>query len=382
MGRIRLLIVSAAVPGRVAAIRITGFQCTFARLAEERALRCAGERLSDLASFRLVSGKGGRSVECLHSLPRRDLIPPAPIGGVYHSMGCIRLIVLGGAEQLHIGLLAIWAGCRSADVAAGDLSVRILHVGSRAICQLRHIAGQAAVCDLTRDGARDLCRAACNRGYGIRCQRGPIPGSHAAEGAANEADATARTHTGAAIYYRIADEAVGLIAADKARQDAAASPRGGPCRRSTGCGPACTAKCGCGAASAPSPGEAGDDSGCHEHFHTHAAAGLGHGEPQRGQVAVTFLCDLQQRQCAEQPQEDAALPGGECAAVGDKLTHRRVESPEEPDVEHQQKQLGAYHPAPGLEYPGCSLRGPHGVGQGRGVTEHPNQYIALYGLQQ
>ena len=133
------------------------------------------------------------------------------------------------------------------------------------------------------------------------------------------------------------------------------------------------------AAAMPKPG---DEPGGHQHLHAHTAARLSDRQTHCSQIAVCTLSDFQKSQRTKDPEEDVALPRGQCASIGNKAANGGVEGAQEPHIQNQQQQLGAYHPAPGLEYAGCGFRCSHRIGQWRCVTEHANEHIAFHCFQQ
>ena len=184
---------------------------------------------------------------------------------------------------------------------AGDLGAGIGHIGRGSPRQLGHIAHNAAVGDLSADGAGDVGRPRGHRGYGVWRQRGTVAGRHAAESPAHEAYAAARAHPAPAVHHGIADKAVGPVSVHEAGQDPAGGDTAGRSgSSSTGAAPRSPSEYGSGIPASAS-GEAGQHPGSHQHLHTHTAARLGHRQAKCRQIAVAFLGDLQQRQGTEEP---------------------------------------------------------------------------------
>ena len=88
------------------------------------------------------------------------MIPLAPVRSLNLLMRAVRPIILGGTEQLHIGLFPVRTNSLGADMPAGDLGIGILHIACRPAGHLRHIVGQAAIRDVAGDGTGDLGWAA------------------------------------------------------------------------------------------------------------------------------------------------------------------------------------------------------------------------------
>ena len=252
--------------------------------------------------------EGRRIVEGTSSLAACHLVPPTSICGCDDTVRIIRLLILRCTVHVHIGRFAVRSGCRGTDMAAGDLSalqLEALHVG--------HIVTQGAVGNISGDGAGGIGRTGSNGRNRLAVQRGAVSGCHSAEGSCNKSRTAAKAHSGTAVHDRITDIGVGI---------------------EFGCEAGCKASCRCTGSGRSSSTLAehtacrfrrttgsGDDSGCHKQLHTHTGAGLCHIQPNGAQVAVKPLCAFEICKCAEHPEEDAALSGGQCAAVSDELAH-------------------------------------------------------------
>ena len=290
MGRIRLLVEGAVIPQCVAAVRIAGLQSAVIHSAQDCICRRTGESFGNLGGFRDVSGKGGRRIESAHTVAGGHLIPLASVCGLHHLVGRFRPLILGGAEQIHIGLFPIRAGGYGADMSAGDLCVGVAHTACGPGRRRGHIVRQAAVGNISCNGAGDLGRTTGDGGDGLGGERGAVACGHAAKDAAHKPYTAASAHPRAAVHYGVPDKAVGLISTDKSGEHAACSSA--TTSRSASWGAAPAAKYG-GRASTAASGKTGNGPGCHQHFYAHAAACLSHGKAQGGKVAVTFLRNFQ-----------------------------------------------------------------------------------------
>ena len=210
--------------------------------------------------------------------------------------------------------------------------------------ELRHEVLQTAIRDLSANTAGNGSGAGGDGGDGLTCEHGTVSGGDPAKGTAHKADRAADTHAGAAAYHGVAHIAVGAEAIGKAG-------------RETGCSTCCLTHCTRGIAGAAEDAarrtdpaaKAAHNTGGHQHLHPHAGAGLCDAEPHGGQIAVKALGALEEGESAEEPEEDAAFAVRQRTSVSDKLSHGRIESPEEPDVHNEQQQLRSDHPAPGFE---------------------------------
>ena len=190
---------------------------------------------------------------------------------------------------------------------------------------------------------------------------------------AHKAHAAAQAHPGTALHHRVPNVGVAFEFAGKPRREGAGSC---PCAGGGGTGRGPTGTEHTAGAFGPAS-QAAEHPGRHDHFHGHAGPGLSHVQAHGRQVAVELLGGLEKSQRTEQPEKHGAASAGQGSAVADELAHRAVKGPEEPDVEHQQQQLGAHHPAPGFEHLVGGLGAAHGESQGGWCsTGHPPRYSA------
>ena len=192
--------------------------------------------------------------------------------------------------------------------------------------KLRHIIGSTAIGDLPGNGAGNItgpCRYGSDRLAG---EGSPVAGCHAAKSPGDKADASACSHRRTALYHSIAHMGIRLKAACKPCEKPAAC-RSASCSRCAAC-PAEYAAC----CPRTAGRYAGYHTGRHEQFHAHAAACLGHIQTHSRQIGVELLRRFQKCEGHKHPEEYAALAGGKGAAAAHKLSHRRVERPEEPYV--------------------------------------------------
>ena len=299
------------------------------------------------------------------------LIPLAAVRCSHNTVRHIGFLILRCAVHIDLGLLAIGRCGGGTDMTTGDL--RPLHLET---LHMGHVVTEGTVCNVTGNGTGGARRTGCNRRDGLAIERRTISGSNTAKSTSHEASAAAETHTGTALHDRVTDIGVGIEPGCKACSKAACRCAGSGCS-STSTGTAKDA-----ASRSCSTSHAGNDPRCHHEFHTHAGAGLGHIQAHGSQIAVKPLGALQIGQCTEQPEENTSLAGCQRTAVADELSHGGRETSEEPDIHHQQKQLGTNHTAPGLEDVSGTLGGAHGKCQRRSVAKNAHNNIPFYRFKQ
>ena len=282
----------------------------------------------------------------------------------------VRLFILSSAVHIHSRLLTIGRNRRCTDVSACNLRALKLEA-----LHLRHVVAQTAICNVTGDGAGCVRRSGCHRRNGVTVQSSTISCGNTTEGTSHKAGASSEAHPLTALNDSIADIRVGTKSVCKALRKASCSCTGSGCNAT-----ACSAKHTAGTAS-HTAADTGDYTSCHQQLHSHATAGLSYIQTDRSQITVKLLCSLQIGDRAEQPKEDATFSCRKSATVGDVLAHRGSKASQEPNIHHQQQELGTNHATPRLEHRVCCLGCAHAERQRRCVAQNTNYDVPFNRLQ-